>query len=347
MRADPAADTTVASAGSSTTPVGGSTATARRIGVAVMAYGTPASDDELEAYYTDIRRGRPPTAEQLADLRRRYAAIGGLSPLAARTAAQAAAIRTALRHAAGLNGRSGLDGSSGGDTGELRADVAVGYRHAAPSIEDAVATLLDGGADTVVGLVLAPHYSPMSVGAYHARAAAAAGAGGAEFVAVNSWATDGRYVEFLAAAVCDAAATLPDDHRVVFTAHSLPARIVDTDDPYVDELRATAGAVAARLGLPDDRWEIGWQSAGRTPEPWLGPDILQRIDELAGSTAGVLVCPCGFVADHLEVRYDLDIDAAARAHARGLAFARTATVDDDAAVMASLATTALARAGAA
>ena len=192
----------------------------------------------------------------------------------------------------------------------------------------------------IVGLVLAPHYSAMSIGEYLGRAAAAAGSAGVPFAGIESWATEPAYVEFLAAAVRRELATMPDTTMVVFTAHSLPERILAAGDPYPDELRATAAAVAAAVGLaPRPGWSIAWQSAGRTPEPWLGPDILAVIDDFAGSglADGLLVCPCGFVADHLEVLYDLDIEARHRAEGRGLVFRRTASMNADPAVIGALA----------
>ena len=276
------------------------------IGVLVMAYGSPASADDVEAYYTHIRRGRPPTDEQLADLRRRYEAVGGISSLRARTDAQANVLQEELG-------------------GGYR--VALGMKHAAPFIEDGVASLQD--CERIVGLVLAPHYSAMSVGEYLERARAASSV---PFTAIESWATEPAYVAFLADAVRDALATMPDDTTVLFTAHSLPARIVDAGDPYPDEIRATADAVAAAAGI--ERYDTGWQSAGRTPEPWLGPDVLEVI---AAAETSLLVCPCGFVSDHLEVAYDLDIDAAKAASERGIAFARTRVLNDHRAVLAALA----------
>ncbi len=166
---------------------------------------------------------------------------------------------------------------------------------------------------------------------------------------VRSWHLEPAYLDFLAAAVRTELAALPADTTVLFTAHSLPERILATGDPYPDELRATAEALAERVGLSPDRWQVAWQSAGRTAEPWLGPDVLQAIDELApagtaaGTASGVLVCACGFVADHLEVLYDLDIEARARAEGHGLAFARTACVNDDPAVLGALADLVVAR----
>ena len=167
--------------------------------------------------------------------------------------------------------------------------------------------------------MLAPHYSSMSIGQYAERARSAADAAGIPFAAIQSWATEPAYVTFLATDVRRRLAAMPAGTKVVFTAHSLPARVLATGDPYPSELRATATAVAAAVGLdPWSQWSIGWQSAGRTPEPWIGPDILAVIDELAAAENGVglLVCPCGFVADHLEVLYDLDLEARQRAEAR-------------------------------
>jgi ferrochelatase len=292
-----------------------------QIGVVVMAYGTPRSPDEILPYYTDIRRGRPPTDEQLAGLARRYEAIGGLSPLLERSAAQQRAVQAELDTIA---------------PGRYR--VVLGLKHAAPTIEDTVATLAAGGVERAVGLVLAPHYSAYSVGQYLDRLANAAQSHGLVVTGVESWATEPALVEFLAGEVKNRLAGLPDSTRVVFTAHSLPSRIVESGDPYPGELAATATAVAERAGLERSTWEIGWQSAGRTPEPWLGPDILEIVDRLASErVGGVLVCACGFVADHLEVLYDIDIEARRRAESHGVAFERTACVNDHPAVMAALA----------
>jgi ferrochelatase len=285
--------------------------------VLLMAYGTPARPEDVEAYYTDIRRGRPPTPEQLADLRRRYDAIGGVSPLAERTQAQRAALQRAL-----------------GDD----VEVVLGFKHVAPFIEDAMASIAAlPDVRRVVALVLAPHYSALSVGEYLERARAA---GSCEVIGIPSWATEPAYVAFLARAVDAGLAGMPEGTKVLFTAHSLPARVEAMGDPYADELRATAKAVAEAAGLtPWAQWATAWQSAGRTPEPWLGPDVATVIDELGatGRGTGVLVCPCGFVADHLEVLYDLDVEARARAEAAGLAFARTPVVNDDPAVFDALA----------
>ena len=215
----------------------------------------------------------------------------------------------------------------------------LGQKHAAPFIEDAVAELADAGIERAVGLVLAPHYSASSVGQYQERAAAPAPQRGVAITAIDSWHLEPAYLDFLAAAVTEARATLPAQHKVLFTAHSLPERALE-GDPYPDQLRESAAAVAERVGLsPWPDWAIAWQSAGRTPEPWRGPDILTVIGELGdtGRTAGVLVCAQGFVSDHLEVLYDLDIEARRVAEAHGLAFARTRSLNADPTVMAALA----------
>ncbi len=295
--------------------------TGNKIAVLLMAYGTPRTREEIEPYYTDIRRGRVPTPEQLADLTARYEALGGTSPLAARTEAQRAGLQLALDHAA-----------------PGRYHVVLGLKHAEPKVEAAVDQLAAEGFRQIVGLVLAPHYSAFSIGQYLDRANTAAEPHGIVVRGIESWATEPAFIEFVAHDLRAKLSTLPADTKVLFTAHSLPQRIISAGDRYPDELLATAQAVAARVNLLENRWSLAWQSAGRTPEPWLGPDILQVIDELAAQgTTGVLVSAVGFVADHLEVLYDLDIEAARRSAERGMAFARTACVNDNPAVMAALA----------
>lgn len=296
--------------------------TGRRVGVAVMAYGTPVSPGDVEAYYTHIRGGRPPTPAQLADLRSRYDALGGTSSMAARTAAQVDAIAAALEARA-----------------PGRCRVVLGQKHADPFVEDAAAALVAEGLTDVVGLVLAPHYSGFGVGEYQRRLADAMAEAGGRAVAIDRWSDLPEWRAFTADAVRDALAHLPAATKVLFTAHSLPERVL-VDDPYPTELADSARAIARRAGLATwAGWGLAWQSAGRTPEPWRGPDVLEVIRDLAdtGRSEGVLVCPQGFVTDHLEVGYDLDIEARAVADEVGLAFARTRTVDDDATVMGALA----------
>ena len=293
------------------------TAPTGTVGVLVMAYGSPASPADVEGYYTHVRRGRPPPPELLADLQRRYHAIGGVSPLVARTRAQVDALKAAL------------------GPGYV---VALGQKHAPPFIEDAVAALRERGAGRIVGLVLAPHVSALSTGEYHARAAAAtgnvdgAGTPGIGYSAVGRWHDHPQLVELLAERVLGALARLPAGASVetLVTAHSLPVRALELDDPsYPEQLRQTGQAIADRAGL-GTRWRVAWQSAGRTADPWIGPDILEVIRALpADGIDGVVVCPAGFVSDHLEVLYDVDIEARAVAREAGLLLERTGSLNDD------------------
>jgi ferrochelatase len=285
-------------------------------GVLLMAYGTPATRTDIEAYYTHVRRGRPPTPGLLTELQGRYEAIGGTSPLLRRTQEQQAGIQKALG-----------DGFR----------VELGMKHAPPFLEDGVAALAVAGVSRIVGLVLAPHYSALSVGEYASRAKAAAAEAGVELTMVESWHLAPGYLDLLAGFVRHEVADLGvAPVEVVFTAHSLPARILGTGDPYPHQLAETAEAVAERAGV--DRWSVGWQSAGRTAEPWIGPDLLSVLPMLvSGGAAGAVVCPCGFVSDHLEVLYDLDVEARKAADALGLAFARTPSPNSHPAFCATVA----------
>ena len=279
--------------------------------VLVMAYGTPQSLDDVEPYYTDIRRGRPPSPEQLEELTERYRAIGGKSPL----------LEITQRQARGVAERAGIP-------------AYVGQKHAAPSIPDAIEQMREAGVTRAAGLVLAPHFSSMSVGDYARRVAAAAESAGwdGRVEMIESWHLEPAFIDLLAGYCKDALSSIPasahERTTFVFTAHSLPASVVASGDPYPDQLRETATAVTAQLGL--ERWRIGWQSAGRTEQEWLGPDVLDIVEELASSgEQGVVVCPCGFVADHLEVLYDLDIEAIERATKLGIHLTRTRSPNDD------------------
>jgi len=287
-------------------------------GVLVMAHGTPAHPDDLAAFYTRIRRGTPPEPAQLAELVRRYDAIGGISPLAQRTAAQVDALRAELeRRAPG------------------RYVVTFGAKHVEPLIEEAVAQMAASGVARVIGLVLTPHGSSMGSQEYLDRAVAALGE--TPFVGVGHWYAEPALVALLAARVTSARATVSGLTRVIFTAHSLPARIRARGDTYPDQVADSARLVAAAAGLGD--WSTAWQSAGRTPEAWLGPDVRDEVRQLGreGGVDSVVVCPIGFVADHLEVLYDLDIEVAGIAAEAGLGYARTASLNDDPAFVGVLA----------
>ncbi len=286
-----------------------------------MAHGTPERPEDLEAFYTRIRRGRPPSAEQLAELAARYEAIGGTSPLARRTRAQVEGLAADLEAAE-----------------PRRYDVAFGAKHTHPSIEDAATALAAGQPDRVVGLVLTPHHSTMGSGEYLERAGAALGA--VPFVAVEQWYDAPGFAALVGERVTAALARVggrdDGDTVVLFTAHSLPQRIVAQGDPYPGQVEASAALVAAAAGV--ERWQVAWQSAGATPEPWLGPDLVEVIRGLPTAGArGVVVCPIGFVADHLEVLYDVDYVAREAAEVMGLRFARTSSLNDDRRFIAVLA----------
>ena len=276
-----------------------------------MAYGTPKDLDDVEPYYTHIRRGNPPPPDLLEELRDRYAAIGGRSPL----------LEITDKQRLGLEDRLGVRSY-------------LGQKHAAPFIEDAIEKMASDGIERAVGLVLAPHYSSGSIGQYRDKAKAASekiGWNGTIDV-VESWAREPGYVSWLARRVEEELASLPDEVRddamVVFSAHSLPLRVVEGGDPYPEELRATGAAVAAQLRLA--HWMIGWQSAGRTEDPWLGPDILDVLRTQAEQDRrAVVISSCGFVADHLEVLYDVDIEARAVAEELGIELRRTRSPNDD------------------
>lgn len=284
-----------------------------------MAYGSPASPGDVEAYYTHVRRGRPAPPDLLADLQRRYEAIGGVSPLVARTTAQVDALQAVL------------------GPGHL---VALGQKHAPPFIEDAVAELAEKGVSRIVGLVLAPHASALSTGGYHSRAGKAASGAGISYSSVGPWYEQPALVRLLAERVVQACARFPPATRVetLVTAHSLPLRALGLDDPsYPEQLRRTGEAVAVLAGLGPS-WRIAWQSAGRTADPWIGPDILVVIRNLPEEgVEGVVVCPAGFVSDHLEVLYDVDIEARAVAGQAGVLLERTDSLNDDPGFIALLA----------
>lgn len=280
-------------------------------GVLLMAYGTPATPEDIEAYYTHIRRGRPPTSELLRELTDRYEAIGGLSPLLEISRRQAEALELML----GVR-------------------VVVGMKHAPPFIEEAIDDLVAQGVDDIVGIVLAPHYSNMSVGQYEDRVRQRLSSvpNAPRFGMVRSWHMTPSYLSLLTRRLDDALRLVPKERlgrtEVIFSAHSLPESIVADGDPYPTQLSETARAVALIARWP--RWRTAWQSAGRTDAKWLGPDILDVLRELADQGAqAVIVCPCGFVTDHLEVLYDVDIEARALADELGLTLVRTRSPNAD------------------
>lgn len=287
------------------------------MGVLVMAYGTPNSKEEILPYYTDIRRGRPPTAEQLDELTQRYEAIGGLSRLNDISIAQTSGIVRALR----------------ANDDEVEYRVYGANRHWHPFINDVVRQMYDDGIRKAVGIVLAPQGSKMSTGAYFERvdAAVAELPEPIEFAKVMSWHLEPGFitaeVEQMTEALAKFPGVDPSAIDVIFSCHSLPERILTWNDPYPAHLREIGEAIAAQTGLK--RVHYAYQSAGRTPEPWLGPDVREKVAELAAAgSKDVLVASVGFISDHLEVLYDLDIELKHEAEKLGVHFERTGMLND-------------------
>ncbi|KEO85130.1 ferrochelatase [Tumebacillus flagellatus] len=300
------------------------------IGILSMAYGTPTAVEEVLPYYTHIRRGRPPEPQQLHDLIARYDAIGGLSPLNEITGRQVVGLEQMLTE---------LEPNA-----EYR--VYIGMKHWHPYIEETVKQMHDDGITEAIGVVWAPHYSAMSVGSYieYAEKAREKWGGPAKISYVKDWhlqplflASTARRVQ---AALDEIPAELREQTPVVFTAHSLPARITQMGDPYPQQIEESARAVAESIGHAN--WFTGWQSAGRTPEPWLGPDILDVIREQAAQgVKSLVICPFGFVSDHLEVLYDVDIEAKQLADELGIQLVRAASPNDEEEFLRAVATAVL------
>jgi len=293
-----------------------------RIGVLVMSYGTPESMEGIEEYYTHIRRGRAPSPEQLAELTERYeAVVGGVFPLRENTNKQVEGLQQAL------------------DAVEPGRYVCYqGLKHARPYIEDGIAAMAADGIKRAISIVLAPHYSVMSVGSYNKRAQEKASELQIELACVESYHMHPKLLEALTDRVVSALSKFDRSQplKVLFSAHSLPVRIREMNDPYERQLMETSAAVAEKAGVAD--WEFTWQSAGRTHEPWLGPDILDTLKTVADAGATqVLSAPIGFVSDHLEVLYDLDIEAKAAARELGVQLERIEMLNTDTFYMQTLA----------
>ena len=275
--------------------------------VVLMAYGSPERVSDVPAYYADIRGGRPIAPEHLEDLVARYRRLGiedsnPLNEITERT-------RAALAEKTGL-------------------PVYTGMKHWTPHIFEAAESALASGANRIVGIVLAPHYSALSIEGYRDQLASAVN--GASLSFVDSWHLEPGFVELLAGRIRGT------DAHVVYTAHSLPARILESGDPYKDQLLETSREVAKAAGVSD--WSFSFQSESPTGEPWLGPDILDHLDALhADGVEHVLVCPVGFVSDHLEIRWDIDIEAQEKAAELGMRLERIDMPNDDPAFIGTLA----------
>ncbi len=289
--------------------------------VILLAYGGPDSLDDIPAYLLDIRGGRETPQHLIDEITHRYAQIGGSSPL-----------RVITEHAAEKL------------SAELDVPVYVGMRHWEPRIADVVAQMAADGITHTVAICMAPHYSAMSIGAYRRAldAAVAAQAPGMNVAFVESWGTQPDYLSGVEAATREALGRYAEAERgdvmVVFTAHSLPASIIERGDPYNDQLRETAALLADRLNLPADRWTFSYQSAAQTGTPWLGPQIEELVPQLAAQGETKLVTtPIGFIADHVEVLYDLDIGVQQIADEHGVRVERAGMLNDGDALVRALA----------
>lgn len=271
--------------------------TKKKMGLLVMAYGTPYKEEDIERYYTHIRHGRTPSPEMLEDLRQRYEAIGGISPLAKITIEQGEKLAQHLNRI----------------QDEIEFKMYLGLKHIEPFIEDAVKQMHEDGIEEAVSIVLAPHFSTFSVKSYNGRAKEeAAKLGGPEIVSVESWYDEPKFIKYWSDRVEKTFIDMPADERenavLIVSAHSLPEKILLMGDPYPEQLKKTADMIALEANVKN--YEVGWQSAGNTPEPWLGPDVqdlTRDLFEAHGYKAFVYV-PTGFVSDHLEVLYDNDYE---------------------------------------
>ncbi|WP_039863167.1 ferrochelatase [Planococcus donghaensis] len=268
----------------------------KKMGLLVMAYGTPYSEDDIERYYTHIRRGRKPSEESLEDLRSRYKAIGGLSPLAKITLDQANGLCDRLNEV----------------QDNIEFTMYLGLKHIEPFVEDGIEEMKKDGITEAVSIVLAPHFSTFSVKSYNGRAAEAAEKAGISLTSVESWYKEPKFIQYWTEKVNAAFAEMSEEERakscLIVSAHSLPEKIIANGDPYPDQLKETAEMIQQATSVKNV--EIGWQSAGQTGEPWIGPDVqdlTRDLFEQKGYTSFVYT-PVGFVADHLEVLFDNDYE---------------------------------------
>lgn len=291
--------------------------------ILLLAYGTPETEADIEPYLTDIRRGRPASPELVQELKQRYRRIGGRSPLLEITKAQATALERILH-----------------EQGNSTARTYVGMKHWHPYIREVVPEILRNGHDTLVALTLAPHYSTISIGGYKIALEQALGRGCKMKVTfIESWHDNPLFHKAVAEKVKNALTTFPSQKNVhvIFTAHSLPERILKMKDPYPEQLTESSEAVARLVGL--EKWSFAYQSAGQTPEEWLGPDLLEVLKEISVKTenAQVLVVPIGFVADHLEILFDIDIEAQEYAKKLRITLKRTESMNTTPTFIAALA----------
>lgn len=287
--------------------------TKKLMGLLVMAYGTPYVEEDLERFYTHIRRGRKPDEETLLELKERYDAIGGISPLARITQEQADALCARLNEV----------------QDEIEFKMYLGLKHIDPFVEDAVQAMHKDGITEAVSIVLAPHFSTFSIKSYNGRAKEEAERlGGLTITSVEQWYEEPKFIDYWATAVRETFEQMPAEERdnaaLIVSAHSLPERIIAMGDPYPQQLQHTADLIQAQAGVKNVF--VGWQSAGNTPDPWIGPDVqdlTRELHEQHGFKAFVYT-PVGFVSDHLEVLYDNDYECKVVTDELGVSYYRPA-----------------------
>jgi ferrochelatase len=269
----------------------------KKMGLLVMAYGTPYKEEDIERYYTHIRHGRKPSPESLEDLRQRYEAIGGISPLAKITLEQA----------------EGLVSQLNKTQDEIEFKMYLGLKHIEPFVEDAVQQMKDDGIEEAVSIVLAPHYSTFSIKSYNGRAKEESEKiGGPTIYSVESWYDEPKFIQYWVDQLKITYEKMKVEERnnaiLIVSAHSLPEKIIAIGDPYPNQLQETADLIAKQAGITD--YQVGWQSAGNTPEPWIGPDVQDLTRDLyeAKKYKAFVYVPVGFVSDHLEVLFDNDVE---------------------------------------
>lgn len=290
----------------------------KKLGLLVMAYGTPYKEEDIESYYTHIRHGKRPSEEQLQDLKERYKAIGGISPLAKITTRQAETL------VARLNERQS----------EYEFQLFIGLKHIHPFIEDAVRKMHEAGIKEAISIVLAPHYSTFSIKSYNERAKKEAEKmGDLQITSIDKWYDEPKFLHYWIDQLKNVFQSMEERERngavVIFSAHSLPERILQAKDPYPEQLAETAKRIAEGAGIKN--YAIGWQSAGNTPEAWLGPDVQDLTRELhkKHGYSSFIYCPVGFVADHLEVLFDNDIECKQVTDELGARYFRPKMPNDD------------------
>lgn len=299
----------------------------KKMGLLVMAYGTPYQEEDIERYYTHIRHGRRPSEELIADLKGRYEAIGGLSPLAKITDAQAAALESKLN----------------ASQDQIEFKTYLGLKHIEPFIEDAVQQMKEDGIEEAVSIVLAPHFSTFSVKSYNDRAKQESDKiNGPAIIPVESWYQEPKFIQYwvdqLQATISKMTPEQQEDFVLVVSAHSLPEKILQNGDPYPDQLHETAKLIAEAANVKN--YAVGWQSAGQTPEPWLGPDVQDLTRDLFNEKGykAFIYIPAGFIAEHLEVLYDNDYECKVVTDEIGAAYYRPEMPNANPAFIDALAT---------